>query len=239
MRFPHLAHRSAAADELHSTPQQDRINFDFGNGETSSRPPAFSLFLPGSCPNYRNRCRLTAPREVTALKLPRRYAHFQWFAARCHIWRVPVAQGVFGEFGVGSQSSHVSGLLDAVGRPLAAMGCADWAPSLRRALLLDDAAKFPGSASGTPDRDTAGRRHSRSCSRPPERPGHAIGGGCSCRCVYRRALPAPRRSGRTATPFQSGIPRALENKRVMLKCPIKGQHFPHQPPRSGLHKRRA
>jgi hypothetical protein len=26
-----------------------------GKGETSSRLPAFSLFLPGSCPNYRDR----------------------------------------------------------------------------------------------------------------------------------------------------------------------------------------
>ena len=54
-RFPHLAHRSVAAHKLHSTPQQDRMNLISGNGETSSRPPAFSLFLPGSCPNNRNR----------------------------------------------------------------------------------------------------------------------------------------------------------------------------------------
>src|SRR5580704_2986920 len=55
MRFPRLAHRSAAAHKLHSTPQQDRMNLISGKGETSSRPPAFSLFLPGSCPNYRDR----------------------------------------------------------------------------------------------------------------------------------------------------------------------------------------
>src|SRR5436309_16108420 len=30
MRFPHLAHRSAAAHKLHSTPQQDRINLISG-----------------------------------------------------------------------------------------------------------------------------------------------------------------------------------------------------------------
>jgi len=54
MRFPHLAHRSAAAHKLHSTPQQDRINFS-GNDQTSSRLPAFSLFFPGSCPNDRDR----------------------------------------------------------------------------------------------------------------------------------------------------------------------------------------
>ena len=56
MRFPHLAHRSAAAHKLHSTPQQDRMNLISGKGETSSRLPGpFSLFLPGSCPNNRNR----------------------------------------------------------------------------------------------------------------------------------------------------------------------------------------
>ena len=55
MRFPRLAHRSAAAHKLHSTPQQDRMNLISGKRETSSRLPAFSLFLPGSCPNYRDR----------------------------------------------------------------------------------------------------------------------------------------------------------------------------------------
>ena len=55
MRFPRLAHRSAAAHKLHSTPQQDRMNLIPGEGKTSSRLPAFSLFLPGSCPNNRNR----------------------------------------------------------------------------------------------------------------------------------------------------------------------------------------
>src|SRR6201984_2866384 len=55
MRFPRLAHRSAGAHKLHSTPQQDRMNLISGKGETSSRLPAFSLFLPGSCPNYRDR----------------------------------------------------------------------------------------------------------------------------------------------------------------------------------------
>src|SRR5947209_11183792 len=39
MRFPHLAHRSAAAHKLHSTPQQDRMNLISGKGETSSRLP--------------------------------------------------------------------------------------------------------------------------------------------------------------------------------------------------------
>src|SRR5689334_19830964 len=62
MRFPHLAHRSAAAHKLHSTPQPDRLNLISGKNETSSRLPGpFSLFLPESCPNNRNRCRTPAP----------------------------------------------------------------------------------------------------------------------------------------------------------------------------------
>ena len=60
LRFPHLAHRSAAAHKLHSTPQPDRMNLISGKGETSSRLPAFSLFLPGTCPNTRDRRRLNA-----------------------------------------------------------------------------------------------------------------------------------------------------------------------------------
>src|SRR6201987_3600534 len=42
MRFPHLAHRSAAAHKLHSTPQQDRMNLISGNGETTSRLSALA-----------------------------------------------------------------------------------------------------------------------------------------------------------------------------------------------------
>src|SRR5690242_7595644 len=70
MRFPHLAHRSAAARKLHSTPQQDRMNLISGKNETSSRLPGpFSLFLPGSCPNNRNRCRKVSPSHRRALEL--------------------------------------------------------------------------------------------------------------------------------------------------------------------------
>src|SRR6202008_1537409 len=54
MRFTRLAHRSAAAHKLHRTPQQDRMNLISGKGETSSRLPAFSLFPPERCPNYRD-----------------------------------------------------------------------------------------------------------------------------------------------------------------------------------------
>src|ERR1700757_1498241 len=59
-RFPHLAQRSAAAHKLHSTPQQHRMILISGSDQTSSRLPGpFSLFLPGSCPNNRNRCSIT------------------------------------------------------------------------------------------------------------------------------------------------------------------------------------
>jgi hypothetical protein len=46
MRFPHLAHRSAAAHKLHSTPQQDGMNLISGNDETSSRLPALAYSSP-------------------------------------------------------------------------------------------------------------------------------------------------------------------------------------------------
>src|SRR6187200_574781 len=45
-RFPHLAHRSAAAHKLHSTPQQDKMNLISGKGETSSRLPALAYPSP-------------------------------------------------------------------------------------------------------------------------------------------------------------------------------------------------
>src|ERR1700758_5383091 len=70
MRFPHLAHRSAAAHKLHSTPQQHGMNLISGNGETKSRLPTFSLFLPGSCPNNRDHRKpsLTTARLDVALE---------------------------------------------------------------------------------------------------------------------------------------------------------------------------
>ena len=46
LRFPHLAHRSAAAHKLHSTPQQDRMSLISGKGETSSRLPALAYPSP-------------------------------------------------------------------------------------------------------------------------------------------------------------------------------------------------
>ena len=76
MRFPHLAHRSAAAHKLHSNWQQDRMNLISGNGETSSRPTVFSLFLPGTCPNNRDRRTKTVhkPLEDTFIDLLARFA---------------------------------------------------------------------------------------------------------------------------------------------------------------------
>src|SRR5690348_8088985 len=64
MRFPRLAHRSAAAHKLHSTPQQHRMNLISGNDQTSSRLPAFSLLLPESCPNNRDRGKKLSAKRV-------------------------------------------------------------------------------------------------------------------------------------------------------------------------------
>ena len=74
MRFPHLAHRSAADHKLHSTRQQHEMKLISGNGETSSRLPAFSLFLPGTCPNNRDR---RNPSVLTNM-LPSIEQHVEW-----------------------------------------------------------------------------------------------------------------------------------------------------------------
>src|SRR5467141_1984671 len=42
MRFPHLAHRSAAAHKLHSATATTRYEFDSGKSETISRLPALA-----------------------------------------------------------------------------------------------------------------------------------------------------------------------------------------------------
>jgi len=69
--------------KLHSTPQQDRMNLISGKGETNSRLPGpFSLFLPGSCPNNRNRCTTRfrtapAPYHLLILKRPSPKQHFE------------------------------------------------------------------------------------------------------------------------------------------------------------------
>jgi hypothetical protein len=46
MRFPHLAHRSAAAHKLHSATATTRYESDSGKGETFSRHTSLSLFSP-------------------------------------------------------------------------------------------------------------------------------------------------------------------------------------------------
>src|SRR5438105_13460318 len=46
MRFPHLAHGSAAAHRLHSTPQQDGTNLISGNHQTISRLPVLAYSSP-------------------------------------------------------------------------------------------------------------------------------------------------------------------------------------------------
>src|SRR6476469_5238178 len=46
MRFPHLAHRSAAAHKLHSATATISYELDSGKGEPITRLPAFSLFSP-------------------------------------------------------------------------------------------------------------------------------------------------------------------------------------------------
>ena len=52
MRFPRLAHRSAAAHKLHSTPQQDRMNLISGNVKPAAgyRPLAYSSPEPVQTP---------------------------------------------------------------------------------------------------------------------------------------------------------------------------------------------
>jgi hypothetical protein len=42
MRFPHLAHRSAAAHKLHSATATTRYEFDSGKSETINRLPALA-----------------------------------------------------------------------------------------------------------------------------------------------------------------------------------------------------
>ena len=48
MRFPHLAHRSAAAHKLHNTTATTQYEFDSGIGETFSRLPALAYSSPES-----------------------------------------------------------------------------------------------------------------------------------------------------------------------------------------------
>ncbi len=53
--FPPPCPQVGGCPQASQHPQQDRMNLISGKGETSSRLPAFSLFLPGTCPNTRDR----------------------------------------------------------------------------------------------------------------------------------------------------------------------------------------
>src|ERR1700720_2664728 len=53
--FPPPCPQVGGCPQASQHPAARRMNLISGKGETSSRLPAFSLFLPGSCPNYRDR----------------------------------------------------------------------------------------------------------------------------------------------------------------------------------------
>src|SRR6516165_4326499 len=71
MRFPHLAHRSAAAHKLHSTTATTSYELDSGKGEPISRLPAFAY-------SPRKLSKRPAPSQTSARVLQGcgfRYAH--------------------------------------------------------------------------------------------------------------------------------------------------------------------
>jgi hypothetical protein len=76
---------TSSRQPLHSTPQQHRMILISGSDQTSSRLPGpFSLFLPGSCPNNRNRCRVRGVSRVA------------WRSIACGVFRgawIPIARG--------------------------------------------------------------------------------------------------------------------------------------------------
>src|SRR6516162_4596772 len=53
--FPPPCPQVGGCPQASQQPQQRCDNFVSGNDQISSRPPAFSLFFPGSCPNNRDR----------------------------------------------------------------------------------------------------------------------------------------------------------------------------------------
>ena len=68
LRFPHLAHRSAAVHKLHSAAATSRIDFDSGKGETFSRLRALAYSSrnlskrPGPSHSFAASPRLTLPK---------------------------------------------------------------------------------------------------------------------------------------------------------------------------------
>jgi hypothetical protein len=63
LRFPRLAHRSAAVHKLHSTAATSRIDFDSGKGETFSRLRALAY----SCRNLSKRADPSHPSSRSRL----------------------------------------------------------------------------------------------------------------------------------------------------------------------------
>src|SRR5947207_8427393 len=55
MRFPRPCPQVGGCPQASQHPQQHRMNLISGNDQTSSRLPIFSLLLPESCPNNRDR----------------------------------------------------------------------------------------------------------------------------------------------------------------------------------------
>src|SRR5215813_6095680 len=86
MRFPHLAHRSAAAHKLHSTPQQDGMNLFRGIIKPAAGYPLLAYSSPEAVQTTgtvapalegRVRCRiqLTQPRQVDGAHGTEMFAH--------------------------------------------------------------------------------------------------------------------------------------------------------------------
>src|SRR5260370_30400398 len=69
--FPRLAHRSAAAHKLHSTPQQHGMNLISGNGETTA-PGGEGAGVPTFAASEPPRLLLRAPDPAKTLKFSRR-----------------------------------------------------------------------------------------------------------------------------------------------------------------------
>src|SRR5207302_861418 len=105
-RFPHLAHRSAAAHKLHSTPQQDRINLISGNRETSSRLPALAY----------------SPRKLSRRPAPSHYV-LSMGALRRLLWGIAMRL-FYQSFGVsrGSREGHYGQVLKKILDQAAAPG---------------------------------------------------------------------------------------------------------------------
>ena len=81
LRFPHLAHRSAAVHKLHSAPQAARIEFDSGKGATFNRLPALAY-------SSRNLSKRPGPPQIARLARPPQRGPFACNAAAIMIARM-------------------------------------------------------------------------------------------------------------------------------------------------------